>query len=193
MKLPSLTFLSLLPLSLAAGPPPPPPPPPKTPKPPGATFLYTLNITGGETYPVGAGPYGFRLVVPILSGSFSGPRLRGTVLPMGGEWGVFDASHENQTAFHIDVRQTLRTDDGAYIQVFEQGASQPPDGRNALVTMRFDTGSEKYYWINNVVAFGVLRTVGNGTEGKISIDCWTVSSFLDFFVLFFLFICSDSI
>ncbi|KAM7201178.1 Protein of unknown function (DUF3237) domain containing protein [Naviculisporaceae sp. PSN 640] len=169
MKLLTLTVLSLLSLTQAAG-----PPPPKTPKPPSSTYLYTLNITGGATYPVGAGPYGFRLVVPILGGSFSGPRLRGTVMPVGGEWGVFDASHENQTAFHIDVRQTLKTDDGAYIQVMESGASQPPDGRNALVTMRFDTGSEKYYWINNVVAFGVLRTVGNGTEGRISIDCWAL-------------------
>ncbi|KAK4212245.1 hypothetical protein QBC37DRAFT_425304 [Rhypophila decipiens] len=161
MKFPTLLSLLTLTGLVAAG------PPPKPPKPPGTTYLYTVNITGGATYPVGPGPYGNRLVVPILNGTFSGPRLKGTVMPVGGEWGVLDTSHPSQTAFHIDVRQTFKTDDGAYIQVIEGGSSQP-DG-SAFATMRFDTGSEKYYWMNNIVAFGVLRQLGGG---GLTIDCW---------------------
>lgn len=49
----------------------------KYPKPPKLEFLYTVNITGGETYNVGNGPNGLRLVVPILNGTFAGPRLKG--------------------------------------------------------------------------------------------------------------------
>lgn len=50
---------------------------PHYPKAPGLTYLYTVNITGGDAYPVGPGPRGVRLVVPILKGSFSGPKLEG--------------------------------------------------------------------------------------------------------------------
>ncbi|KAM7215263.1 hypothetical protein V8F06_009314 [Rhypophila decipiens] len=142
---------------------------PKPPKPPGVTYLYTVTITGGDSYPVGNGPYGSRIVVPITGGSFSGPRLNGTVMPVGGEWGTFDADHEGG-AFHIDVRQTFKTDDGAYIQVMEGGASQP-DG-SGHVYLRFDTGSEKYYWINNIVAFGVLTRTPTGP----TIDTWMINT-----------------
>jgi len=47
------------------------------PKKPGLTYLYTVNITGGTPYDVGPGPYGDRVVVPIVSGTFSGPKMSG--------------------------------------------------------------------------------------------------------------------
>ncbi|KAM7203399.1 Protein of unknown function (DUF3237) domain containing protein [Naviculisporaceae sp. PSN 640] len=165
MKL-AYSLLALAGLSAAAK-------PPKDPKPPGVTYLYTVNITGGDTYPVGAGPYGTRLVVPITGGTFSGPRLKGTVMPVGGEWGTLDANmanRPNQTAFHIDVRQTFKTDDGAYIQVIEGGHSQP-DG-SGHVYLRFDTGSDKYYWMNNIVAFGVLTRTPTGP----TINTWMIDT-----------------
>jgi hypothetical protein len=37
--------------------------------------------------------------------------------------------------------------------------------------MIFETGSEKYYWLNNVVAVGVL-TAGNG----VTIDGWVLKT-----------------
>jgi hypothetical protein len=49
----------------------------KPPKAPGLTYLYTVNITGGDFYPVGTGPHGTRLVVPIVKGNFAGPKLKG--------------------------------------------------------------------------------------------------------------------
>lgn len=53
--------------------------PPKFPKAPGLTYLYQVNITGGEAAVVGKGPRGVRIVVPILFGSFEGPRLKGEI------------------------------------------------------------------------------------------------------------------
>ena len=52
-----------------------PPKPPRSPKPPQMEYLYQVNITGGEAATVGAGPQGFRVVVPIVTGAFSGPRI----------------------------------------------------------------------------------------------------------------------
>jgi len=45
------------------------------PKTPGLTYLYTVNITGGEPATVGPGPRGTRIVVAILNGTFSGPKF----------------------------------------------------------------------------------------------------------------------
>jgi hypothetical protein len=60
-----------------------PAPGPKQPKAPGLTYLYTVNITGGEAAFVGQGPRGFRIVVPIIKGSFSGPKgFKGRFTPL---------------------------------------------------------------------------------------------------------------
>lgn len=94
----------------------------------------------------------------------------GTVVPVGGDWALTDANNVNGS-LTVNVRQTFKTDDGAYIQVFETGQSQP-DGK-AFVRLAFETGSEKYYWVNSVVAVGIIH--GAGTN-EISIDAWEVST-----------------
>jgi hypothetical protein len=54
----------------------------KVPHPPGLTYLYTVNITGGTTANIGPGPRGTRVVVPIVGGKFSGPKLKGKGVPL---------------------------------------------------------------------------------------------------------------
>ncbi|KAK0728847.1 hypothetical protein B0T26DRAFT_739059 [Lasiosphaeria miniovina] len=144
---------------------------PKPPKAPGLTYLYTVNITGGDLYEVGAGPRGTRIVVPILSGSFSGPKFKGTVLPLGGDWELVDANHPGNGTVTIDVRQTFKTDDGALIQVFESGATQT-DG-TAHVRLTYETGSQKYYWINSIVAIGIIRPL---PAGSLQIQAWQMTT-----------------
>jgi len=68
------SLLATASLCAAAAAAPAPAPGPKQPKAPGLTYLYTVNITGGEAALVGQGPRGFRIVVPIIKGSFSGPK-----------------------------------------------------------------------------------------------------------------------
>jgi hypothetical protein len=93
----------------------------------------------------------------------------GTVMPMGGDWALTDAGTVNGS-LSIDVRQTFKTDDDAFIQVFETGRLQP-DG-SAFVRLGYETGYPKYSWLNTVVAIGIIRTVGTN---EISIDTWQVS------------------
>lgn len=136
----------------------------KYPKPPKLEFLYTVNITGGEIYNIGNGPNGLRLVVPILNGTFAGPKLKGTVVPAGGDWALF----RKDNTLVADVRQTFKTDDGAYIQVFETGVTQPDN--SSYVRLTYETGYEKYAWLNRVVAVGILKLVEGG--GGLTIDTW---------------------
>jgi hypothetical protein len=88
---------------------------------------------------------------------------------MGGDWALTDAGTVNGS-LSVDVRQTFKTDDGAFIQVFETGRLQP-DG-SAFVRLGYETGYPKYSWLNTVVAIGIIRTVGTN---EISIDTWQVS------------------
>ncbi|KXX79902.1 hypothetical protein MMYC01_203754 [Madurella mycetomatis] len=137
-----------------------------TPAAPGLTFLYSLNCTLGAAITVGGGPHGSRVVIPITGGSFSGPRLSGRVLDLGADWGLVDRSG----TFSADTRYQLQTDDGAHIFIRTSGPAQA-DGRIHL-RLLFETGSTQYYWLNNIVAVGILTT-GNG---YVAIDAWQLES-----------------
>ncbi|NJM33953.1 MAG: DUF3237 domain-containing protein, partial [Rhodomicrobium sp.] len=115
---------------------------------------------------IGAGPRGQRLVIPFKGGRFEGPKLRGEVLVTGGDWLL----HRADGVFELDVRRTLRTDDGHHIYAAYRGIltgsaeSLGRMGRGEAVpaadlyfrtTPVFETGSEKYAWLNRIVTVGI--------------------------------------
>jgi Protein of unknown function (DUF3237) len=98
---------------------------------------------------------GSRLIVPVSGGTFTGPRLKGNVIPLGGDWITQRADGSRV----LDVRILLQTDDGQKIYVSWRGiAYTPPGGTfNARITPVFETTATKYTSLNNVVAIGVYR------------------------------------
>ncbi|CAJ2514035.1 Uu.00g021540.m01.CDS01 [Anthostomella pinea] len=136
------------------------------PAPPGLAYLYTVNVTLGDAIDVGLGPKGTRIVIPITGGTFSGPKLSGNVLNVGADWGLAD---RNGT-FSPDSRYQLQTDDGANIFIQTNGPLQPDNTTHLRVT--FETGNADYYWVNNVLAVGILRS---GT-GYVVIDTWQLTT-----------------
>ncbi|KAF2732600.1 hypothetical protein EJ04DRAFT_440675 [Polyplosphaeria fusca] len=133
---------------------------------PSLTYLYTLNATLADGIPIGKGPKGDRVAIPITGGTFSGPKLNGKVLNLGADWGVTDS----KGTFSADTRYNLQTDDGANIFIQTNGPGQA-DGKLHL-RMVFETGSEKYYWLNNIVAVGVLKA----GKGYVVIEGWMMNS-----------------
>lgn len=94
----------------------------QNPPPPGLSFIYSLNITAGEAIPVGAGPRGPRIIFPIVAGSFAGPKLKGTIVPVGGDMALLDANVSDPLkTFTPDIRMLLMTHDGEYIYVTKSG------------------------------------------------------------------------
>jgi Protein of unknown function (DUF3237) len=131
-------------------------------------LLCEMGVTLGEARELGATPHGNRRIVPVTGGTFTGPKLTGEVLPGGGDW----LSVRPDGASELDVRITLRTDDGHLIYVSYRGivtASPEVIQRRARgeavdpsevyfrTTPVFETGSEKYGWLNRIVAVGVGR------------------------------------
>jgi hypothetical protein len=138
-----------------------------------SAFLCTLTGEVGSPMEVGVMPQGERRIVPIEGGRFEGPRLRGRVLPYGADW----MSIRSDNVIAIDCRAVLETDDRAVIFMCYHGFRYgPPSVMEALghgesvdpseyyfrIAPTFETGSDKYSWLNRIVAVGVGRRVPSG-------------------------------
>ena len=126
-------------------------------------LLMTLQVAVVGAQKIGEVPHGTRVTALIGSGHFEGPRLRGKVLPGGGDWTLLRADG----VLELDLRITLETDDGALIPFASFGLRHvPPDVLAALArgeradpstyyfrtTPRFETGHPKYAFLNRVLA-----------------------------------------
>jgi hypothetical protein len=101
---------------------------------------------------IGAGPRGTRLTFPVTGGSVEGDRLRGKVLPGGGDWVV----KRPDGVLELDLRITLETDDGALIHMtFEGIRNDGAPGAPYFRTLpRFETAEAKYSFLNRLLAVG---------------------------------------
>ena len=139
-------------------------------------LLMMLHVTVQPPQNIGAVPHGTRRTAPISGGHFEGPRLRGTVLSNGSaDWLLL----RGDGVLELDLRVTLRTDDGALISMKSFGLRHgPPEviaaiGRGEVVdpetyyfrtTPRFDTAHPKYAFLNHLVA---VATGDRRAEGPI--------------------------
>lgn len=98
-------------------------------------------------------------------------RSSGNVSDLGADWGVTD---NNTGIFSADTRYNLATNDGANIFIQTSGPKQP-DGHLHLRQI-FETGHPDYYWLNNIVAVGILTADPTGNGAWVSIDAWQLES-----------------
>ena len=126
-------------------------------------FLFTLTAQTGDKPPaVLAGtPSGTRLVLTAMRGTFEGPKLRGTIADVaGGDW----VTIRPDGSMKLDVRLVLQTDDGAAIYMTYSGIARSVGGDTLIRTApQFETGDERYTWLNGVQA------VAHGTTGEASV------------------------
>ncbi len=129
--------------------------------------LARVTVAAGERHRVEGGPFGERSVVAIREGRWEGARLRGTVVGAGGDWAVPGTGGLTL----LDVRQVLRTDDGATVYVTYTGRGDRTRG-TYTVAPTFQTGDERYRWLNAVQAVGKggSRTAGSSTRCTRSAD-----------------------
>src|SRR3954464_3216998 len=106
---------------------------------------------------VGNGPSGMRVIFEVGEGEITGERLRGTVRGSGGAgWGLLHGDTGT-----IDGRMTLDPHDGAIVYVQYHGkVSITTDPIRMRVAPRFETGDDRYAWLNSVQAIGVGESDG---------------------------------
>lgn len=98
-------------------------------------------------------PRGTRVIVDVLASHWEGERLNAKLKGRAAaDWALIGADG----TLSIDVRLTLETDDGAIIFVSYEGRAQMTQtGATPLIaTPRFETGDERYKWLNSVQAIG---------------------------------------
>lgn len=125
-------------------------------------LLFEAHIDLAAAEVIGTGPLGARSVHLVTGGIFEGPKIRGALIPGGGDWLLSFANG----AHELDVRATLETDDGALILMTYRGVLDvepallqrvlageeiAPSEYYFRTTPRFETGAEQYAWINKLV------------------------------------------
>jgi hypothetical protein len=85
---------------------------------PRLTLVYRLEATLGEPLDLGETPQGHRRIVPQTGGTFTGPQLRGKLLP--GASADWQTVLPDGTALG-DIRYTLQTDGGDLLYVQSHG------------------------------------------------------------------------
>jgi hypothetical protein len=119
--------------------------------------LATVRVTRGDVHRMGATAFHKRVIGGIASGRWEGERFSGEIIAPGGDWAI--PSGDGQVML-LDVRQVVRTDDGALVYVTYQGRCDRQRG-TYTVAPTFETDDERYAWLNGIQAVGQGRTEGD--------------------------------
>jgi hypothetical protein len=137
-------------------------------------YLMTIEAKLGSRVQAGQ-----RVIVDVPGGTVRGPRIKGEIVAPAGDWvyAMPDGSSR------LDVRFTIKTDDGEFVYVEYNGVSAPTKGAQDrlakgeavtaaegygyfITTPRFMTSSPKYAWLNEIQAVGKMVSIQRGVAIK---------------------------
>lgn len=148
---------------------------------PGLEFICELQVTVDPALVVGETMHGTRRIIPITGGTFSGPKLKGTIVNGGADWQLV---HPNGVA-ELNALYTLKTDDGTLIYInnrgmrsatpetaqrIANGESVNPDDYYFRAAPSFEAPPGKYDWLNRAlfISKGIRAPKG------VTIQVWQV-------------------
>ena len=128
----------------------------------GLEFLAEVKADLSPAHDLLGAPYGARLVVDVTGARVEGPRLMASLLgTAAADW--VTVAPDGRTGA-LDVRATLRTDDGAIIFSEYRGRVLfGADGLHRVFTSpRYETGDPRYAWLNGLQCIG--KGISNAKE-----------------------------
>jgi hypothetical protein len=121
-------------------------------------LMWEAKVKIANTINVGESKRGVRRVIPITGGTFSGPKIKGEVLPGGEDWQLVRPDGDTE----LNARYLLKTDDGIVIQVINQALMHAPakgeEGGfyvKSVIDLEAPTDS-KYNYLNHAIFLGTL-------------------------------------
>ncbi len=149
-------------------------------KPPVVRPFCTLEVELGPLMNMGLGRFGQRKIIPIVGGRVSG-RVSGRILDLGADW----QSIAHDGVAELDARYAFETDDGALVEIINQGfrhgpaevmqqlasgAPTPPEAYYMRSVSRLESGHPDYQWLNRMVFVGT----GARNANSVQIDLYSV-------------------
>lgn len=144
-----------------------------------------IRLEDDAPLPLGKSPFRNRRVSYIAGGSVEGERVRGEVMPGGGDWSELGAGTDGAALTLVDVRSLWKTHDGAMIYVTYSGRLVIPqavlsdfrdpakvesvseDDYYFRIQPSFETADERYGWLNALVAVGYGKRTAKGVRYRI--------------------------
>lgn len=130
---------------------------------------------------IGETPLGLRVNAYVSGGEVSGPRMKGRILPVGGDW----LTVRSDGVGVLDVRATLQCDDGALVYIGYQGvielgpdgyarmlAGDPPPRAPIRAVPRFITSHPDYLWLNRLQCVNIGEA--DFTTASVSYDVYAL-------------------
>lgn len=124
--------------------------------------LCTATLTLADPFLMPATPSGLRVIVEVESWEMTGERLNGH---LKGRTAADWMSVSAEMLGTLDVRALIETDDGALIYTSYQGRldlSQGQGASPAYAAPLYETGDERYAWINRIQAVAKGELSGDG-------------------------------
>ena len=139
---------------------------------------FTVGARLRPPVPIGAGPIGTRVYYDVIGGRIEGERVQGKILG-GGEWALIGPDG----FLRVDVRLQAETDDGAFLYIqytgllelneavqgsLARGDGTDYDDQYFYTNPRFETGDERYAWLNTTFFVGEGHILpDNGVEYRV--------------------------
>jgi hypothetical protein len=125
--------------------------------------LCTATIKLAEPFFLPDTPLGTRVIAECRSFDVAGERINGHLKGnAAADWLTLDGRAQGT----LDVRTLVETDDGALVFVSYRGRidlSGGPDAASSYAAPLFDTGDERYLWLNKVQAIAKGALADGGT------------------------------
>jgi Protein of unknown function (DUF3237) len=125
--------------------------------PPLCEFVYEAIVDIADVQNLGQSLQGQRFIVNILGGEFSGPRMKGRVLPGGADRQLLRPDGIKE----LDALYEMQTDDGSVITVHNQVVVDmpTPEQRYARSVVKFRAPAGPYEWLNRRIFVGTLESL----------------------------------
>ena len=139
-------------------------------------YVVELKVKCEGAYQVGQTSHGNRFIIPIVGGTFEGPKMKGTILSGGADYQLQDNEHGRT---EVEAIYSIKTDDGVNIHVRNRGLICTGKDENGNPQFYFRTTPQfeapydsKYAWLNNAIF--VCQPAFGGNDGTINLRIWKV-------------------
>jgi Protein of unknown function (DUF3237) len=148
---------------------------------PALEFVCELKVKLKAPYVVGDTPHGLRRIIPIVGGSFEGPKMKGEILDGGADWQIV----RKDGVAELEAHYQIKTDDGVIIYIkntglrvatpevaarIGRGEAVPPNEYYFRAVPKFEAPAGKYEWVNNAIF--ICKGIRN--PDNVTIQVWKV-------------------